>query len=187
MPHIDFNPPAGSSRRGSNFKRILGGGAGLLVLVVFLAGVWTGLEMYRSRPGPARPGLIGWLPVSKGIVEAKAKGKPILYDFTAAWCPPCRMLEANVFSDAQIAQLINAHFVPVRAVDRVREDGQNPADVETSQRKYGIGAFPTLVAASMDGREYARLEGYHPKSQVNIWLAQVLEAHSLIKRRSPAE
>ena len=71
----------------------------------------------------------------------------MLYDFTAAWCAPCKLLDRD-WEDASVAERVNDAFVPVRIMDRVREEGRNAPDVAELQRRYEISVFPTLVVAA---------------------------------------
>jgi len=116
-------------------------------------------------------GLVRWKPREKAAALAQAGGKPVLYDFTAAWCGPCKMLDRD-WNDAAIAEKVNASFVPTRIVDREREDGKNPPDVAELQRKYEVAGFPTLVAATADGRLIGKIEGYPGRDR----LVQFLES-----------
>lgn len=112
-----------------------------------------------GRPGADGGGLVSWQPREKAAALSLASRKPILYDFTAAWCGPCHLLDRD-WKDPSIAQTVNAAFVPARVVDRQREDGKNPADIAELQRRYEVSGFPTLVAATADGRLIGKLEGY---------------------------
>jgi len=107
----------------------------------------------EARSGVARPKVADY-------TQEKVGGKPMLYDFTAAWCPPCHLLDTEGLGDPQIASLVNSSYLLSRVVDRKREDGKNPPAIEELERRYSVGAFPTLVVATPDGRLIARLEGY---------------------------
>jgi thiol:disulfide interchange protein len=177
MSNMDFSPPDRGSGGAGGFKKMVAGGGVALMVVLFIAVTWAAVEIYKKTSMPGGAGLVKWRTVSEGVSEARQKGRPVLFDFTAEWCPPCRAMEHNVFSDERVAQAMNESFIPVRVLDRMREEGTNPAAVQEAQEKYQIEGFPTLLAASGEGQEYARLVGYHPKSQVSAWLAAVLSAH----------
>jgi len=72
--------------------------------------------------------------------------KPVLVDFWAAWCAPCRMLEPTVDAVAE-KYAANARVVKVNVDD-------NPS---ISQR-YGIKGIPTLILFN-GGKEEERVVG----------------------------
>ena len=111
-------------------------------------------------------GLIRWTAAESAAATARSAGKPILYDFTAEWCGPCKMLDADGWADAKVAALVNDAFVPARVVDRARVEGRNPPWIDDLQRRYGVGAFPTLVVATPDGRQIAVAQGYAGKQKL---------------------
>jgi len=143
--------PSGSTRR----TPVLLLGAALVLLV---ARVGTGL--YEERHPPRVPELIRWRPIEGAVAEARQARKPLLYDFTADWCAPCQMMQREVFADRQAAERIEAMFVPVRVLDRRQEEGRNPAEVDSLQRRFGVTSFPTLVVVPADGGEPTVLVGY---------------------------
>lgn len=106
------------------------------------------------------PTTITWLTPTEGEAEAKRTGKPTLIDITAEWCGPCRRLNAEVFEDATHAPRIARAFVTVRALDRRREEGKNPDDVQKVEEKYLNRGFPTVVVVKADG-SFDRLVGFN--------------------------
>jgi thiol:disulfide interchange protein len=149
--------PAGSTRRSPS---------ALLALALLLLALRVILGLHEARQetpaasqGPeAEP--MEWRSLEAGVAEARAMGKPILYDFTADWCPPCRLMERQLFADPEVAADLNSRFVPVRVRDRMREEGRNQPWVDSLQRRFQVSAFPTLVAESLEGGEPTRIEGY---------------------------
>ena len=94
----------------------------------------------------------------RAVLQARL---PVLVDFWAEWCPPCRWLEPVVEELAieQVGRLL---------VAKVDAD-QNPGLV----RRYGTLALPSLLVF-VDGVERARIVGARPKGRLLAELARVL-------------
>ena len=85
--------------------------------------------------------------------EVLSSGKPVLVDFWAEWCAPCRMLAPTVAAVAE-------HFGESATVVKLNVD-DNPS---TAQR-YGIKGIPTLILFR-DGKEVERVVGATSKESI---------------------
>jgi thiol:disulfide interchange protein len=127
----------------------------LLLVAARVVSRWIGPQ----EPKKAMAG-VRWVPLANAETVSRRTGKPILYDFTADWCPPCHLLDEEVFQDPALVAKINEHFVPVRVVDRQREEGRNTPEVLKAQARFGVGGFPTVVFADAQGNVREKIEGY---------------------------
>jgi thioredoxin 1 len=88
---------------------------------------------------------------------------PVVVDFWAGWCPPCKWLDP-VVEDLAIEQ---AGRLLVAKVDA----DENPGLV----RRYGTLSLPSLLVF-VDGVERARMIGARPKRRLLTELAEFLPA-----------
>ena len=117
-----------------------------------------------EREAPKSSDAVQWLTPDEGLRLASASDKPILFDFTADWCQPCHMLDAEVFRNPAIAKSINERFIPIRVVDRKQEEGRNAPEVDQLQQRFGVRGFPTVVFADRSG-ERGRMEGFRERDE----------------------
>jgi thioredoxin 1 len=86
--------------------------------------------------------------------EVLKSDKPVLVDFWAEWCAPCRMLAPTVTAVAE-------HYTESATVVKLNVD-DNPS---TAQR-YGIKGIPTLILFR-DGKEVERVVGATSKESIS--------------------
>jgi thiol:disulfide interchange protein DsbD len=97
-----------------------------------------------------------WTPYDEQrIAAARASGKPVVIDFYADWCMPCKELDRETFSDRRVAAELD-RFV------RLKADLTKPENALAKQ--YAIVGVPTLVFLDGTGKEVtgARLTGFEP-------------------------
>ncbi len=81
-------------------------------------------------------------------------GLPMVADFSADWCPPCRKL-APVFDSLKNVYAGSIDFVTF-----------NVDSVENLARHYNITAIPTLLFIAPDGTVVHRMEGYQDAAAI---------------------
>ena len=84
--------------------------------------------------------------------EVLKSEKPVLLDFWASWCGPCRMIAPTVEEIAKEN--------PDIAVGKVNVD-----DEEALAVQFGIVSIPTIVAIK-DGKITGQLVGVRPKEDI---------------------
>ncbi len=81
---------------------------------------------------------------------AKAAGKRLFVDVGAYWCPPCRKLDEEVFTQREVGEALGRDYVAVH-IDA--EKGEGPDFVT----RYRVQAYPTLLVLEAGGLEQGRL------------------------------
>ena len=98
-----------------------------------------------STPTPAQiagGASIQWLDsMDAALAEAKRTKKPLMVDFYATWCGPCKVLDEQVYTEKSVIEQAQ-HWIAVKV------------DVDKDQKtavKYGINSMPTIVLMKPDG------------------------------------
>jgi thioredoxin-like negative regulator of GroEL len=101
-------------------------------------------------PGSVRAGSIEWhTTLASGMAAARASNTPMLLDFWADWCAPCKVMEQDVYPNADVVRLM-AKVTPVK-INYDKEGGL--------VRKYAIDGVPTLMVTDASGNELFRYTG----------------------------
>lgn len=91
--------------------------------------------------------------------------RPVLVDFWAAWCAPCRMIAPTV---AQVAE----KYAQSARVVKLNVD-ENP----TVSQRYGIKGIPTLILFK-NGKEEERVVGATSKEAISRMIDKHVDAAS---------
>ena len=106
-------------------------------------------RLASATPTPAPTPML-WATYSpSAVVFAAGAGKPIIIDFTAAWCVNCKEIEHDVFDNPAVSPTLAQGFVTLRAD---LTDFNSPASVAV-EKQYGFGSLPTIVILDPSGKE----------------------------------
>jgi thiol:disulfide interchange protein len=137
----------------------------LSVVTAGLLAARIALGVYDGRHPPPPGGLVKWTSIENAQIAASIEKRPILYDFSAIWCEPCRRMEREVFANATEAGFINGAYVPVRIAD----EDQSPAALAV-RTHHGVDGLPTLLVVYAGDAPPARIEGYAGKRRTVSFL-----------------
>ena len=102
----------------------------------------------------ARHQPVEWRPWGEAaFARAQAENKPILLDIGAVWCHWCHVMDRESYEDAEIAALINQHFVAVKVDRDERPDVDTRYQAAVSAIS-GQGGWPLTAFLTPDGRPY---------------------------------
>ncbi|SEV90356.1 thiol:disulfide interchange protein DsbD [Prevotella aff. ruminicola Tc2-24] len=120
-----------------------------------------------------------------GMAAAKAEHKPVIIDFTGFGCVNCRKMEAAVWTDTQVADILNKDYVLISLyVDdkttlsepiKVTENGQDRTLRTVGEKwsylqrvKFGANAQPFYVLLDNEGRPLNGSRSYDEDIQAYI-------------------
>jgi len=102
----------------------------------------------------ARHQPVDWHPWGEAaFAKAQAEDKPVLLDIGAVWCHWCHVMDRESYEDAQVAEVINKHFVAVK-VDRDERPDVDARYQAAVSAISGQGGWPLTAFLTPDGRPY---------------------------------
>lgn len=149
--------------------------AGAVILLALATALgYTGIRLWQDRPPPAPDFRLTApaghfqtvAPAALPAALAASRGRPVLLEFYADWCPSCIIWKRDVFSRADVqATLAPVVLLQVDATELTPE-------VQALLDQYGLPGLPALLAFGRDGREQPalRLLGEMPAPEFIRWV-----------------
>ncbi len=122
----------------------------------------------KNNPGIQWTEGLSWKEVQK---KAKKENKYIFMDCFATWCGPCKAMEKEVFSNSEVGDYFNQHFISVRLqLDKTGNDNAQVRDWYSSasavSKEFGIPGYPTFLFFSPNGQLVYRDLGFIDSKQL---------------------
>ena len=127
--------------------------AGMLVLGVVMA---PGVRNHGAASSNEASGHLVWQTYEEAEVAAAiSSGGPVIIDFYADWCAPCRELDEKTFAAPEVRSMLEG-FSRFK-VDLTRSDETN----QELTAEYEVLGVPTVIVFR-DGLEAFRITGFEP-------------------------
>ena len=139
--------------------------------------------------------------MEEALTAQEKQPKKIFMDVYTTWCGPCKLLDRNTFSDAQVAKFINDNYYAVKFNAEGDEEltyqdftytnpnyqpgrkGRNSQHLFAHALK--ITGYPSLVFFKEDGTLIQAIAGYKTPQQLEIFLKMI--ANDDYKKLTTAE
>jgi thioredoxin-related protein len=92
------------------------------------------------------------LTLPQALSASKSEGKPVFFMGFTTWCPHCKKMKEQVFTDSAVADFYNSHFVCIK---KDMEAGEGAA----LHSRFNITSFPTFIFFDSNGTTLYRMGG----------------------------
>ncbi len=109
--------------------------------------------------------------LDEALAMARSDNKPVMIDFYADWCAPCKKMDCETYTDEELGAFINEKFVSLKV----------NVDKSNLENDYGVKYLPTILFLSPDGTEIGQgqeywIVGYRSPEALRGGLQAVLDA-----------
>ena len=120
-----------------------------VVLLMLLLGLLLGSAGgCTSECGESK---VDWVyTLDEALSTAQSDNQLVMIDFYADWCPPCKKMDCETYSDSELGAFVNDNFVPLK----VNVDKSNLGSVN------GVVYLPTVLFLSPEGSEIGEHKEY---------------------------
>jgi thiol:disulfide interchange protein len=145
-----------------------------MIVAVLVLLVAFGCSKKEAEPQPAahQHAHIEWITdIDQALEMAEAQHKPLMVDFMATWCNPCKMMEDSTFSHESVIHKAES-FIPVR-ID-VDKQGDVANAYKSNAGKYGGIGIPNVLFLDAHGHELKHPVGFRNAEQFIAIMDSVL-------------
>ena len=115
------------------------------------------VERARPRASQSFPWIEGNF--EKGMAQAKESRRKLIVDFWTSWCGPCKSLDEWIWTDAEVAALLNAGYVGVKLDGDLEKDLVN---------RFRVAGYPTIIVLDSSGKEIQRFNYLSSKEMLGV-------------------
>ena len=104
--------------------------------------------------------------------SASISNKIIMIEFMAEWCPPCKKMEKETFSNERVIKKLNEFILIKIDVDNQQDIAK---EYNRNAKKYGGIGIPNILFIDKEENIVHQIVGFHNASQLITVLDSVLK------------
>ncbi len=141
----------------------------LIGLILFYT---KSIDQEQSKSIPHRENIEWQNDEKEALIRARDKNKPIILDFWADWCLPCKEMDVTTYQDEMVVSLIKQHFIALK-IDSSSVDENTKSLFE----KYDVTGLPKTVFIKPNGQVIQQLSfsGYVDEKEMIEILSKVMD------------
>lgn len=114
----------------------------------------------------------GFVLLDNALTRAKSERKPIVLDFSAEWCAPCKRMERTTFADAKVKELLQRCVLVKIDTDQQEELAQ----------RLGVVGLPDIRFATPDGPGGKIIRAFRGFQDAETFAAELLRLIQAVER-----
>lgn len=111
----------------------------------------------------------GFALLDEALAKARRENKPLVLEFTAEWCAPCKQMEKTTLMNSRVIELLK------QVVFVLIDTDQQPEIAE----RLGVVGLPDIRFAATDGRLLRQLRGFQTAQLFVVALNQLIHQNSV--------